>query len=109
MDVSPVEPRVARNASDALAGTTVDPAELLDVEVHQLAGAGALVTDRLVLAEATQAAHPDPSQDPRHRLIGHPQHLSDLGASHPQPPQRSDRLDPIIRRAVMHPQGSRGS
>src|SRR5215207_8870255 len=50
-------------AKDAVPGTG-DPAELLDVNVDQLAWAGTLVASGRLHPEPAELAHPDPSEDP---------------------------------------------
>jgi hypothetical protein len=79
---------------DALAGAAVDPSELLDVDIEQLAWASSLVALGGLEAQPAELAHPDPGQDARHRLEGHAQALGDLRAGHPQPSESSDCLDP---------------
>ena len=49
-------------AGEAMPGNP-DPAELLDVDVHQLAGPRALVALSRLEAEPPEPAHPDPGQD----------------------------------------------
>ena len=78
----------------------MDPAELLDVDVDQLAGPLALVALGGLEAEPAELAHPDPRQDARDRRERHLEHLGDLRAGEPQPAQRGDRLDPPLVGAV---------
>jgi hypothetical protein len=102
--------------ADAFARAALDTAELLDVDVDQLAGTGALVALRGLKAKAPELAHPDARQDRRHRRQRHVQHLGDLRAGHPQPAQRGDRLHAALigaignhgrrRGAVQQPAGS---
>jgi hypothetical protein len=84
-------------SGDPVAGAVgADPAELFDVDVDQLARHRALVAvRRLERLQARELAEPDPSQDALHRRERHPQALGDLGAGHPHPPQRGDRLDAL--------------
>jgi hypothetical protein len=89
-----------RAAADALARPTLDAAQLLDVDMDQLPGPGALIALNGLQAESTELAQSDPRQDPRDRGERHPEALGDLGGGHPQPPQRSDRLDPALISAV---------
>jgi hypothetical protein len=84
-----------------LAGAALDAAELLDVDVNELARALALVTLRRLEPEPPELAHPDPRQDPGDRRLRHRQHLGDLGAGHAQPPQRRDHLDAPLVGAVV--------
>jgi hypothetical protein len=86
-------------AAEALAGAALDAAELLDVDVHELAGTLALVAARRLEPEPAELAHPDPGQDPRHRRERHPQQLGDLRTGEAQPAQRRDRRDALLARA----------
>jgi hypothetical protein len=56
--------RVALDRGDALPGAGVDPAELLHVDVDQLAGPLALVTLWRLEPDPAELAHPNPRQDP---------------------------------------------
>jgi len=62
LDAGGVEPSAVRVALDAsghaLAGAALDPAQLLDVEMDELARARALVAKRLLEPEPAQAAEP---------------------------------------------------
>jgi hypothetical protein len=49
---------VLRAAADAPTSTALDPAELLDVDVQQLAWPRAFVADGRLEPEPTQTAHP---------------------------------------------------
>jgi len=82
---------------------TADAAELLHVDVDQLARTRALVADGLLKPEPAQPAHPDPRQDPRHRRERHPERLGDLGGGETQPAQLRDRFDPVGRGTVRDP------
>jgi hypothetical protein len=93
--------------ADTLAGATLDAPELLDVDVDQLAGAGALIAQRRLEPQPPELAHPEPGQDPRHRRQRHPRQLGDLSASEAKPAQRGDRLDPPLIDAVGHHDGRR--
>ena len=73
----------------------LDPAELLDVDVDELARPGALVADRRLEPEPAEPAHPDPRQDPGHSRERHRERLGDLRRGHPQPAQLRDRRDPV--------------
>ena len=89
----------------ALAGHAVpgagDHAEPLDVDVDQLARACALVAIcRLGRFEPAELAQPDPPQDRRDGRERHTETDRDLRSGHPQPPQRRDRPDPVLGRAV---------
>jgi hypothetical protein len=86
-----------------------NPAELLDVDVQQLASAPALVaTHRLGRLEPAQLAQPDALQDRRDRRGGHLEQLGDLWPREAQPPERSDHLDALVGRAVVDVVGRRG-
>jgi hypothetical protein len=78
----------------------LDPPELLDVDVDQLARALALVASRRQQAYPSEFAHPDPGEDPRHGRYGQAEHFGDLRTGEPQPPQRGDRMDPLPAGAV---------
>jgi hypothetical protein len=95
--------------ADALARATFDPPQLLDIDVEQLAGTAALIAPRRLEPEAAELAQPDPGQDPGHRRLWHPQQLRDLRAREAQPPQRRDRLDALLRRAVVDRLRRRGA
>jgi len=83
--------------ADAPACTSLDPAELLDVDVDELARPRALVADRLLEPEPAELAHPRPGQDPRHRRERHAERLCDLGGGEALPSQLRDRLEPVRR------------
>jgi hypothetical protein len=74
---------LARDVAPAFAGTAFDPAELLDVDVHELAGPAALVAQRLLEADPAEPAEPEPGQDPRDRRERHRERLGDLRRRHP--------------------------
>src|SRR4051812_12034418 len=75
-------------AMHAVAGPAVDAAELLDVDVNQLAGPGSLVAHRGLQAEPAELAHPDSGEDPRDRRQRHSQTLGDLRTGQPHTPER---------------------
>jgi hypothetical protein len=90
--------------------TRADPAELLDIDVQQLARPLALVAiGRLGGLEPGELAEPDPGQDALHRGERHPERRGDLGASQAHPPQGRDRLDPILRRRACLASRGRGT
>ena len=93
----------------ALAGTADDPAELLDVDVDELARPGAPIADRRLEPEPAQAAQPDPGQDPGDGRERHRECFCDLGGGHPQPPQLGDHRDPFEVGAVGDPPRRRGA
>jgi hypothetical protein len=93
----------ARDAADDAVSGPGDPAELLDVDVDELAGPLALVAARRLEAELAEATHPDPLEDAPHRRLWHRQALGDLRPGHPHTAQRGDHLDPFLRGAVRDP------
>src|SRR5436190_8020692 len=77
-------------AVDAVPGATGgDPAELLDIDVDQLARALALVAVRGLEPQPAELAHPDLLQETGDGRLRHPQHLGDLRACHAQAAERS--------------------
>ena len=98
-------------AVDAVAGAAVgDAAELLDVDMQQLAGLTALVAIRwLGRLEPRELAQPDPQQDRRDGRERHRQAERDLRARHPQPAQPHDDLNELVRRAVRDRPRRRGA
>jgi hypothetical protein len=64
-----------------------DPAELLDVDVDQLAGPVALVALWRLDPDPAELAHPDPGEDARDGRERHPERLCDLRAREAQPPR----------------------
>jgi hypothetical protein len=94
---------VACDAGDALACAAGDAAELLDVDVDQLAGTVTLVASGGLHAETAKPAHPDPLQDPRDGRDRDAQQLGELRRSEPQPPQRSEQLHELLVGAVVDP------
>src|SRR5438309_983144 len=91
---------VTASARDAMPSATCDAPELLDVDMDQLARSLALVALSGLKTKAPELAHPDPREDPRDRRQRHPERLGDLGTREAQPPQRRDRLHPLLLRAV---------
>ncbi len=77
---------LADPAADALAGAALDPSELLDVDVDELARPRALIPARLLEPEPAEPADTLPLQDGRDSRERHRKRLSDLGRGHPQPP-----------------------
>jgi hypothetical protein len=75
-----------------------DLAQLLDVDVDQLARALSLIAirrlDRLQSREPAEADPPQPTRDGRERQT---EALCDLSRGHPQASQRLDRLDAVCR------------
>src|SRR5919106_3233365 len=94
--------------ADALAGAALVPAQLLDVDVHELARARALEAARLLETEPAEPAHAQASEDAGHGRERHVQQLGDLGTAEAQPAQRRDRLDPLDRCPVGHAPRGRG-
>src|SRR5947209_6035133 len=91
---------MTRDVTNAFARTAVDPAELLDVDMNQLARSFALIALRRLETETAELAHPNPRQDPRNRRERHIERLGDLRAGETQPAQRSDRLHALLARAM---------
>ncbi len=93
---------------DPVAGPAVDPAQLLDVDVDQLACPPLLIAaDRLGRLEATELAQADPLQHRRGCRGRHLEKLGDLGPGHADPPQRLDRCDLRFRGLVVDSLGRR--
>src|SRR5436190_3954487 len=90
---------VVAAAGDSVTGP-VDPTQLLDVDVEELAGACALVAPRLLEAESPQPTQPRPGQDPGDRRQRHRERFRDLSGREAQLPQRDDRRDPLLGGAV---------
>jgi hypothetical protein len=91
---------VLGSAAHAPAGATLDAAELLDVDVHELAGARALVAHGLLEAKTAEPAHAHAVQDRRHRRERHLERFRDLGGGEAQASQRDDRLHTREGRAI---------
>jgi hypothetical protein len=87
----------------------MDAAELLDVDMDQLARTLALIADRRLEPEPAKLAHPDLGQDPRDRGACHPQALGDLCPGLSQPPQRGDRFDAPFIGSVGDPRRCRAA
>jgi hypothetical protein len=78
-----------------------DPAEFLDVDLDELAGAATLLAGgRLGRLDLRQLAQPDAAQDYRDGRQRHRQAEGDLRARYPQPAQRGDDLDARLAGAV---------
>jgi hypothetical protein len=99
----------AQTIADALARPALDPAELLDVDVHELPRPCALVAAGGLEPQPAELAEPDPGQDPRHGGERHPEQLGDLRSAKAQPAQGRDRLNAPVGGAVGHPPGRRGA
>jgi hypothetical protein len=69
---------------DPLAGAAVDPAELLDVDVNQLAGRGAFIANRGLQAQPAELAHPQSLADRRDRRQRQIEQLTELRRGEPQ-------------------------
>src|SRR5271169_21457 len=89
-----------QTVAPALAGAALDPAELLDVDVDELARPRAFVANRLLESKPAQPPHPRAGQDPRDCRERHRQGLCDLCRGEAHPAQLPDRFDPIRRRAI---------
>src|SRR5438874_1058249 len=88
---------LAAPAGDPVASTVLDPSQLLDVDMDQLAWSLSLVSLSRLETQPSELAHPQPGEDSRHGRERHCQHLGDLGTGEPQPPERHDRLHPPLR------------
>jgi hypothetical protein len=91
---------LAQTVADALAGTALDPPQPLDVDVDELAGARALVADRLLEPDPAEPAQAEAAEDARDCRERHLQRLGDLGRRETQRPQCHDHLDSLLRRPV---------
>jgi hypothetical protein len=87
----------------------IDPTQLLDVDVNQLAWAGALVAPCRFEANPPESAQTDAEEDARDGRLRHSQRLGDLRSGHPQSPQGADRADALLGGAVVHATSSRGA
>jgi hypothetical protein len=93
-------PAVAGIAGDAVANR-LDAAELLDIDMDQLAGPLALVAHRRWFRfERRQPAQPDPAQELAHRRDRHAELPRDRRAAQPLSPQPLDLDNPLGRGAV---------
>jgi hypothetical protein len=63
----------------------LDAAELLDVDVDELARPRALIADRLLEPEPPQPTEPEPGQNPGDGRDCHPERLGDLGGGEAEP------------------------
>src|SRR5512133_417837 len=97
---------VLATVTHAPARAALDPPQLLDVEMDELAGTLALVAARRLEPEPAELAHPDPGQDPRDGRQRHPEQLGQLGPGEAQAPERGDRLDAVFWGAVGDAEGS---
>jgi hypothetical protein len=96
-------------AVDAVAGA-LDAAELLDVDVDELARCGPLVAaGGLGGARGRQAAEAAAAEHRPHRALRHAQHQGDPGAGEAQLAQGADRLLHLLGRAPRDPMGDRGA
>jgi len=73
-----------------------DPAQLLDVDVDQLAWSGALVSTSGLQADPPETTQTRTSEDARHRGLGHPERLGDLRTGEAQSPQGADCTDTLL-------------
>jgi hypothetical protein len=83
-----VDPRVvvvlAQTVTDALAGTALDAAEPLDVDVHELARARALVAERPLEPDPAEPAQAEAAQDAGDGRERHLERVGDLGGGEAQ-------------------------
>jgi hypothetical protein len=111
---APLDPTAVLTATipdHAVAGAAHrDPAELLDVDVDELARVAAFVAvRRLDRLEPRALAEPDPLQPERDRREWQREQLGDLRGRHPQAPQPLDRVHPLLRQPGWAVAGSRGT
>src|SRR3954471_14322015 len=90
-------------AVDAPAGASLDPAQLFDVDVEQLARPRAFVADGRLEPETTELAHPRSAKNARDGGESHPERLRDLSGGKAQTAQHLDRLDPLGRSSIRDP------
>jgi hypothetical protein len=78
----PLDRRVvaALPVADPLASASLDPSELLQVDMDQLPSDGPFIALRGLQPEPAQTAHPNPGQDPRHRREWELENFRDLRA-----------------------------
>ena len=77
----------------------VDPSQLLDIDVDELAWVSSLVAvGRLGRVKPTELAQPHPAKHRRHRRERHVKRLADLRSRKPQLAKDHDRLHPLRRR-----------
>jgi hypothetical protein len=79
-------------AGDPFVGAAFDAAELLDVDVDQLARPLAFVADRWFQAQASEFAHPIPFEDRADRRARDAEQVGQLGRGEPQPAQGPQQL-----------------
>src|SRR5437588_6048787 len=91
---------LAQAVADAFAGATLDAAELLDINVDELAGSLALVALCRLECEPAEPAQPDPGQDAGDGRERHLEEFGQVRAGEAQPPERGDRLDAVLGRAI---------
>jgi hypothetical protein len=78
---------LAQAVADALADAALDSAEPLDIDVHELARARALVAARRLQPDSAELAHTQAAQDARDRRERHLECLGDLGRGKAQAAQ----------------------
>src|SRR4051794_8165520 len=83
-------------AAGHLVAGAADLAELLDVDVDELAGPGALVAFGWLHSQPAELAHPHLLEQARDRGEGHAEHSGILRADKSQPPKRRDRLPAVF-------------
>ena len=66
-------------------------------------------TTSVLGTKAAESAHADSAQDRRDSRERHAERLGDLGRGEAQPPQRHDRVHPLLGRAVGDSRGRRRS
>jgi hypothetical protein len=106
VQVFPADAVVAVDHAGSAAGDAVpdagDPAELLGIDVHELAGMLALVAhDRCGRIEALEAAEAEATQDAADRREGQAEAAGDHGRGQPLPTERLDRGDLLGRQPAL--------
>lgn len=106
VQVFPADAAVAVDRAGSAAGDAVpdagDPAELLGVDVHELAGTLALVAhDRCWRIEALEAAEAEATQDAADGRERQGEAAGDHGRGQPLPPERLDRGDLLGRQPAL--------
>jgi hypothetical protein len=81
----------------AFAGTAFDPAELLEVDVHELARPSALVALRWLEPDPAQPAETIAPEYDRNGRERHRECLGDLSRCHPYLPHPQDHRVPVSR------------
>ena len=100
-------PRAAFAPEGTLAGTALDPAKPLDVDMHELAGTPPLVADGLLEPDPAEPPHTLACEDRGDGRERHPDRVGDLRGAEAQATKSHDHLDPLPRGAVGDTPGRR--